>query len=105
MFEREEKHTTKKLTPRLDFASKQPFTRDPRQFETCRRVSLSGEGSRRKAAKLGDGTKRGRQQRGGRREKKEDGEEEEEKKRHDEEMKRRKRKVEKGAKETRKPGN
>lgn len=41
MFEREEKHTTKKLTPRLDFAPKQPLTRDPRQFETCRRVSLS----------------------------------------------------------------
>ncbi|KYM98621.1 hypothetical protein ALC62_10589 [Cyphomyrmex costatus] len=101
MFKREEKHTTKKLTPRLDFAPKQPLTRDPRQFETCRRVSLFNEGSWRKTA--GDGTKRGRQQRGGRGEKEEDGEEEEE--RRDEEMKRRKRKVEKGAKETQKPGN
>lgn len=105
MFECEEKHTTKRLTPRLDFAPKQPFTMDPRQFETCRRVSLAGEGSRRKAAKQGDGTKRGRQQRGGRGEKEEGEEEDEEKKRHDEEMKRRKRKVEKRAKETRKPGN
>lgn len=106
MFVREEKHArTKELTPRLDFAPKQPLTRDPRQFETCRRVSLSGEGSRRKAAELGDGTKRGRQQRGGRGEKEEDGEEEKEEERCDEEMKRRKRKVEKGAKETRKPGN
>lgn len=101
MFKREEKHTTKQLTPQLDFAPKQPLTRDTRQFETCRRVSLSNEGSQRKIAE--DGTKRGRQQRGGRGEEEEDGEEEEE--RRDEEMKRRKRKVEKGDKETQKPGN
>ncbi|KYM84099.1 hypothetical protein ALC53_05476 [Atta colombica] len=99
MFKREEKHTTKKLTPRLDFAPKQPLTKDTRQFETCRRVSLSNERIRRKTAE--DGTKRGQQQRGG--EKEEDGEKEEE--RRDEEMKRRKRKVEKGTKETQKPGN
>jgi len=78
--------------PRLDFAPKQPLTKNPRQFETCRRVSLSSEGSRRKTA--GEGTKRGDNK----------GEDEEEKRR-DEEMKRRKRKVEKGTKETRKPGN
>ena len=102
MFKREEKHTTKKLTPRLDFAPKQPLTKDTRQFETCRRVSLSNEGIRRKTAE--DDTKRGQQQRGGWEEKEEDGEEEEEERRH-EEMKRRKRKVEKGTKETQKPGN
>lgn len=104
MFEREEKHTTKKLTPRLDFAPKQSLARGIRDNSKPVGAYLS---LRRRAAKLGDGTKRGRQQRGGRGEKEEDGEEEKEEKeeRYDEEMKRRKREVEKGAKETRKPGN